>query len=221
MVTVRELPSFKQPREKLFEKGVDGLQDYELLAILFRTGYKGVSALSLAKRVLLAKSLLDLKLMQPQALADMKGIGISRAATLLAAFALADRLRSHDEDVVIDTPADVYKVAHHLQKKKQEHLFVLYLNARRRLLCCEVISVGTLTASLVHPREVFAPALEYRAAAVIVVHNHPSGDITPSGEDLTITERLLAAGELLGIEVIDHIIIGDNSYQSLKELGAL
>lgn len=218
MVKLKNLPSFKQPREKLFENGTDSLQDHELLAILLGSGYRGVSVLDLAQRVLKSKSLAELSTVRAKELVEIKGVGMSRAACVVAAFALAARIRDKDSAIVIHNSADVYKVAHYLHNKRQEHLLGLYLNARRHLLASQIISVGTLTASLVHPREVFAPALELRAAQVIVVHNHPSGDPLPSEDDITITERLVSAGELLGIEVVDHIIIGKNSFHSLREL---
>lgn len=217
MTKVLELPSFRRPREKLVEQGTDSLKDYELLAILLRTGYQGQSAIDIAKRILQQHGLEGLREMELKKLARLKGIGISRASTVVAALELARRAFADEQTRAVITPADVANVTHYLVKKKQEYLVALYLNARNELIDSETISIGTLTSSLVHPREVFAPALEKRAGSVIVVHNHPSGDSAPSADDLTVTERLVRAGALLGISLIDHVIVSHSGFVSLRE----
>lgn len=219
MTKIKDLPKFKRPREKLFNQGADTLRDYELLAILLRTGYQGKSAVEIAKRILKTNRPRDLVRLTPQALAEIKGVGKSRAATIIAALALSRRVFLNDEDVAIKTPADVIKVVDALTRKKKEYLVALYLNARNRLIKKQTISVGTLTANLIHPREVFAPALQYHAAQIIIIHNHPSGDSRPSAEDIKITERLMEASKILGIRLIDHIIVAKDGFFSFNDRG--
>lgn len=216
MAKIKDLPKFKRPREKLFEKGTDALKDHELLGILLRSGYQGKSALEVAKRILRTKKLDELAELSPTELAKIKGVGESRAAIITAALALARRVFLNDESVAIKTPADVVKVVNSLAEKKKEYLVALYLNARNRVIKQQTISVGTLTASLIHPREVFAPAIQNHAAQLILVHNHPSGDVEPSLEDIHITERLVEVGNILGIKVIDHVILAQNNFFSFN-----
>lgn len=217
MTKIRDLPIFKRPREKLFEKGADALKDHELLGILLRSGYKGKSALEIARRILQTKKLKELTDLSPTELAKIKGVGKSRAAVIIAALVLSKRTLSNEENIAIKTPADVVKLVNSLAAKKQEHLVALYLDGRNRIVKQQTISVGTLTANLVHPREVFAPALKNYAAQVIVVHNHPSGDSQPSNEDIKITQRLIEAGKILGIKLVDHIIVARDGFFSFNK----
>lgn len=221
MTKIKDLPKFKRPREKLFEKGPDALKDYELLAILLRTGYQGKSALEVAKRILRTTKLKGLPALSPQELSKLKGVGKSRASTISAAIAFSRRIFNIDKNTTITTPEDVAKVTSFLRNKKREYLVVLCLNARNQLIKKHTISLGTLTDNLVHPREVFIPAIKNHAAEVIIVHNHPSGNLEYTSEDVEVTRRLVEAGDILGIEVQDHIIVSKNGYVSLKNKGIL
>lgn len=219
MAKIKDLPKFKRPREKLFEKGSDALKDYELLAILLRTGYQGKSALEVARRILKTHKLEKLSKLSPEELAKIKGVGESRAATIAAAVAMSKRMKEDRVLSTINTPADAFKAVNFLRNKKKEYFVALYLDARNKLIKTQIISVGTLTANLVHPREVFAPAIKVNAAQLVVVHNHPSGSVKPSKDDIKITKKLVDSGKILGIEAIDHIILSKEGYISLKEEG--
>ncbi len=224
MVKIKDLPKVDRPREKLAKFGPEFLKDNELLAILLRTGTEGKSALRIAKEILSRfskKRLLGLSFDQ---LKQIKGIGPAKACQILAAFELSKRVLKVDSSgarPIIQTPKDVIAQVSYLASNKKENFVVLYLNARNELLNKETISIGTLNANLVHPREVFEPALTNYAASVIFTHNHPSGDPEPSEDDLKITKQLTQAGEILGIDVLDHIIICKNKYLSMKDKGVL
>ena len=216
---IKDLPIHQRPREKLIEKGVENLKNAELLAILLRTGRSGQNVIEIAEKILSTfpmKSLLNLSYRD---LLKVKGIDIVKACTLLAGFELTKRALEM-YDTTLPFINDSKDALHHLsdiKEHKKEFFIVLYLNARNQLVHKEIISIGTLNASLVHPREVFEPALRVSAAQVILAHNHPSGETEPSDADLHITKRLIDAGKLLGINVIDHIIITKNNFRSLKE----
>lgn len=209
MAKIKDLPKFSRPREKLFEKGPDALKDHELLAILLRTGYQGKSAIEVAKRILKTTKLENLPRLTPEELAKLKGVGKSRASIISAAIALSRRIFNFNTGITINTPDDVVKVTSTLLDKKKEYLVILCLDARNRLIKKHTISVGTLTSNLVHPREVFTPAIQNNAAQLIIVHNHPSGDSQPGKEDIEITKKLIEAGRILDIDILDHIIIGN------------
>ncbi|HOW28703.1 MAG TPA: DNA repair protein RadC [Elusimicrobiota bacterium] len=217
-----KLHRIEKPREKLARGGAGALKDEELLAILLRTGYKGKDVLALSHEVTKkfpGKKLFELTF---EELSAIKGIGETRAATLLAAWELAKRqLDPAGGKPVIQTPEDVCNQVTEIRARKKEHFVVLYLNTRNQLLHREFVSIGTLNASLVHPREVFEPAVRCSAAAVVLVHNHPSGDCAPSEEDRALTRRIQEAGRLLGIDVLDHVIVAENSRYSFEESGRL
>lgn len=213
------------PRERLVALGVEALSEAELIALLLRTGGAGRDALALAARLLQRHGgLAGLAAAAPAELAGEQGVGPAKSASLVAALELgrrcaARRLRSGDP---VRGPADVFRHFHpRLRDARHERFLLVLLDGRHRMLREVVISQGTLTASLVHPREVFRPALREAAAAVVLVHNHPSGDPTPSREDREITTRLAEAGELLGIPVLDHVIVAERGYASLRETGGL
>jgi len=216
------LHRIEKPREKLARGGPGALKDEELLAILLRTGYKGKDVLTLSRELVRkhpGKQLFELSF---EELAKIKGVGDTRAATLLAAWELARRHSgSGDEAASVQTPKDVCQHLAEIRDRKKENFVVLYLDTRNRLAHKEFVSIGTLNASLVHPREVFEPALRHSAASVILAHNHPSGDPTPSEEDRRLTKRLAQAGELLGIEVLDHVIVSAQKHHSFREKGDL
>ena len=217
MAKIKDLPKYKRPREKLLEKGPDALKDHELLAILLRTGYQGKSAIEIAKRILKTKTLKKLTSFSIKDLAKIKGVGKSRAAVIASSFAIGRRIYQEDNSIIISSPEDAVKVVSFLKNKKREYLVAIYLNARKQLIITKTISIGTLTANLVHPRELFKPAIELSAASIIIAHNHPSGDTKPSVEDKKITQKLIKVGKLLGIKLEDHIIVTKNSFLSLKE----
>ncbi len=218
MPTIKDLPKHERPREKLIEKGTANLKDKELLAILFRTGREGKSAIEIAEQILQKYSKKKLLQLKYKDLVKIKGIDSGKACTLLAAFELTKRaLEVEDNNLpIINSAKDAVAQLQELRTAKKEHFVVLYLNARNQLIHKETISIGTLNANLVHPREVFKPAIDHLAASIILAHNHPSGEIEPSEGDLEITKRLKEAGKLLGVEIIDHLIITDGNYICIK-----
>jgi DNA repair protein RadC len=212
------------PRERLLTHGAAALSNAELVALLLRTGARGRAAIDLARQLLDAGGIAALAQAAPGELAAFAGVGPAKAASLLAAFEIGRRLaaRPLPRGERIGSPQDVHRHFHaRLRDARAEEFHIVLLDARHRVLRSVLTSQGTLTASLVHPREVFRPALREAAAAVVLVHNHPSGDPTPSSEDREITRRLARAGALLGVPVLDHVIVADRGYASLREQGDL
>jgi DNA repair protein RadC len=227
---LKDQPLSERPRERLRERGADSLSPGELVAILLRTGLKGANVVEIGKGLVNRYRTLDgLARASWQDLAKEPGIGPDKAVTLVAAFSLARRLVEEmcGESPVLDTPEAVANLMRETTRLRNGEMFhVLLLNTRRRLIGKPAkIADGTLDTILVHPREVFRPAIEANAAAVVLVHNHPSGDPTPSEADIKVTRDLIRAGQLLKIEVLDHVIIGratqerPKDYVSLRELG--
>src|SRR5215472_9680337 len=221
---IRELPESERPRERLVAHGPDSLKPSDLIAILLRTGTKGVSAMQVASELVGKFASLDnLSRATVPELCRVKGIGRDKAVTLVAAFTLARRMaqESRQELPLLDTPEAVAILMREDARSRNVETFqVLLLNTRRRLIGEPVkISDGTLDTILVHPREVFKPAISANAAAIVLTHNHPSGDPTPSEADIKVTRDLIRAGQLLKIEVLDHVIIGNPNRTSLRELG--
>ncbi len=217
---IKDLPKEDRPREKLISKGPQNLKDEELLAILLGTGREGKSALDLAKEVLRKYSKKRLFKMSYQDLTKIKGISSAKACTILAAAELVKRsLKIQEETLpIIRSTKDVLAQAVYLRVKTREHLMTIYLNARNEMIWKkESTFIGTLNASLVHPREIFAEALRQNAASIILIHNHPSGDPEPSEDDLSITKRIVEAGKIMGIDVLDHVIITKTEIFSFKE----
>jgi len=210
-----------RPRERLEAFGAENLSDVELVALLLRTGGGGLDAVAGAARLLTATGGLEgAARAAPADLVAAPGVGPAKSATLRAAFEIGRRLAACrlEAGAAVRSPADVYAHFHsRLRHATQERFFTVLLDGRHRVIRHALVSQGTLTASLVHPREVFRPALREPAAAVILVHNHPSGDPTPSREDREITERLVRAGELLGVPVLDHVVVAERGYSSLRE----
>ncbi len=208
-----------RPREKLLEKGPQNLHDYELLAILLRTGVTGKSAIDVAKEILKKYPITQFLDVTFEDLKKVKGVDKTKIATLLAAFELTKRAvgKLYTSLPVIDSPQKAVDQLTEIRDKKKEHFVVLYLNARKQLVHKETISIGTIDSALAHPREVFEPAIRYLASSVILAHNHPSGDPIPSEDDIMLTRQLHAAGSILGIDVSDHIIVSFKSYVSLLE----
>ena len=216
---IKDMPKSDRPREKLIAKGVENLKDSELLAILLRTGKAGKNVIEIASQILSKYSKKRLLQMTYDDLSKISGIDSAKATTLLAAFELSKRaLEVNDTNLpVINTAKDAAAQLTDMRDLKKEHFVVLYLNAKNQLVHKETISMGTLNANLVHPREVFEPALKYSAAQIIAAHNHPSGDPKPSEDDLELTKRLVEAGKMMGIEIMDHVIVSKNSHFSFKE----
>lgn len=230
-VPLKALPLGERPRERLLRLGAEKLSDVELLAILLNTGCKGRSVVELAQELLhyceqkapgeALRYLLHLRDTDLREL--MPGLGTAKVCRILAALQIGQRFsRKPLRKVDVSNPRDVYEyLSPRMEHLKHEQFQVILLNAKNQVIDVESISEGTLTSSLVHPREVFKPAIRRSAFAILLAHNHPSGDPTPSREDLHITERLVEAGELIGIRIIDHVIIGHGRYVSLRRNGIL
>lgn len=224
---LRDLPEEERPREKLIAHGVQMLTNAELLAVLLRSGSKKMSVLHLAENLLSLykeKGLSSIVNLSAHQLSSLHGIGPAKAAAVLAAVELGRRIAQEPsgKKVFINTPADAAAyIMPRLRYETKEKFAVILLNVKNQVLSFRIISVGILNASIVHPREVMTEALLQCAASVILTHNHPSGDPSPSGDDIATTRRLIRAGEIMGIEIADHIIIGENKYISFQEQGLL
>lgn len=222
---IKDLPQNERPREKLLRYGPEVLSNSELLAIILRTGSKDENILHLCNRLiaeiggvdgLLTSSLHDF--------VKLKGIGSAKAAQLLALGEISKRFRAFKSgnEYKITSPRDAANyIMEEMRVLQKEHLKVIMLNTKNIIISVKDISIGSLNSSIVHPREVFKEAIKSSCASIIICHNHPSGDPTPSKEDINVTYRLKECGKLLGIDVIDHIIIGNGRYISLKEKGIL
>lgn len=218
-VAMRDLPEAARPRERLWRDGPGALSETELLAIILRTGSKEGSALDLARYLLGAfGGLAGIGGAAPEELSAVKGMGPAKAAQVAAALELGRRMGEGSvQRPAVNTPEDAARlVMGRMQHLDREEFRVILLDTKNRVIQVETVAVGALNTSGVQPREVFKNAIRRSAAAVILVHNHPSGDPTPSREDVALTQRLIRAGELVGIEILDHLIIGDNKYISLK-----
>jgi DNA repair protein RadC len=223
--TVRDLPRQERPRERLQRFGPEALSAQELLALIIGRGIPKKSVMNIAQE-LLARfgNIKNIGQATIEELSQIKGIGLAKAAQIKACFELGKRedLEPELKNFDIKGPEAVVKaVRAGIKDKAKEHFKLILLNPRNKIIGISTISVGTLTASLVHPREVFKDAITHNAASVVLAHNHPSGDPEPSEDDLTITKRLKEAGKILGIDVIDHIIIAKNGFFSFKEKGLL
>lgn len=210
---IKDLPKEERPREKLILRGVDNLKDEELLAILLGTGIEGKNVIELSKQILKKHSKKRILKMNYTDLVKVPGINQAKACIILAAQELVKRsLKVGDESLPkITSVKDVLAQAVYMRDKTREHLMVLYLNARNELLFKKPMFIGTLNASLIHPREIFQEALKQNAGSVILAHNHPSGSNEPSEEDINITKRIIEAGKIMGIDVLDHVIITKNN----------
>jgi DNA repair protein RadC len=223
--TIHDLPPSERPRERLQKLGVEALSAQEILAVILGRGVSGESVMVTAQRLLLKfENLKGIAEASVEELSQVKGIGIAKAAQIKAAFELAGRLEGYTQTggkTVVKTPEDVMGlVGGRLGSKKKEYFLALLLDTRNQLIKVAEISVGSLDTSIVHPREVFKEAISASAAAVIFAHNHPSGDAQASPDDIKLTKRLAEAGELLGIDVLDHIVIGGKKFLSLKREGS-
>jgi DNA repair protein RadC len=219
--TVHDLPVGERPRERLFKLGSEALSAQEILALILGRGIKGESVMMTSQKLLSRfGSLKGVANASIEELTQTRGIGPAKAAQIKAALELSKRLEANVDEKpkpVLKSPEDVAALMRSkLKGKKKEHFWVLCLDTRNRLIGDKQVSIGSLDTSIVHPREVFKEAVSSSAASVIFVHNHPSGDPEPSKEDIELTKRLVKAGEIIGIDVLDHIIVCDKSYLSLK-----
>lgn len=224
-VAMRDLPSEDRPRERLLRYGPQALSTMELMAILLRTGTRDYSAVGLAEH-LLSKcgGLRGVAKASVRELSKIKGIGPVKAVEIAACVELGRRLstRVSEPRPIITSPEDAADLLlPEIMGETKEHFLSLLLDTKNRVIKTLTVSVGSLDSSIVHPREVFKDAITHSAASILVAHNHPSGDLTPSPEDKAVTRRLVEAGQLLGIEVLDHLILGDGRWLSLKERGFL
>ncbi len=216
---IQDLPHCDRPREKLHSKGVQALSDLELLAVLVGSGTRGLDVMTMATRLL---QVLDGSGTNPSvdALCKVEGVGLAKSALVVAALEFARRrIRPRGDKVTF--PPDVYPLIRHMADRRQEHFFCISLNGANEVIAIRTVSVGLVNRALVHPREVFADPITDRAAAIIVAHNHPSGNLTPSQDDLAITGQLKEAGLTLGIKLLDHLIFDHRGYHSLLEKGQL
>lgn len=223
--TIKDWPEDERPRERLIHQGAENLSDAQLLAILLRMGHKHQNAVALAMKLIAhfgdVQSLSRASVVE---LCKVRGIGPAKAAHLRAAFELGRRTISFPlhAGIKIRGSQDVFRHYHpHLRGLKRELFKVILLDGKNRIIRDATISEGSLTMSIVHPREAFNPAIRDSAGAVIFIHNHPSGDPTPSREDHQLTKRLVACGDLLGIKVLDHLVVGDGRYYSFADQGCL
>lgn len=214
---IKDLPTTQRPREKLLNNGAENLKDKELLAILIGTGVPKQNAVIVAEKLLRRYPLQKLVHAGINDLKSIHGIGASKAARVVGAIELGARIFSPSlTKIVIRSTGDIVHQVRDIAERKQEYLVALYLNARHELLQKEVVGVGILNTALVEPKEIFRHALSSACAEIIIAHNHPSGDPTPSEEDIAFSDRLQKAGEIMGIPLLDHIIIARSSYFSFR-----
>lgn len=223
---IKGLPNEERPREKMIYRGKESLSNAELIAVLLRTGTREKSAVELASDILSMNGdgLLHLEDCSVEELASIKGMGNAKACQVMAAVELGKRVASHPRRrrAEIGCPDDIAElVMEKMRYYKKEHFCVLLLNTKGQVIEENEVSIGDLSGAMVHPREVFLQAIRRSAASLALIHNHPSGDPSPSPEDVEITARLMESAEILGIKIIDHIIIGDGIYTSLKSEGLM
>lgn len=216
---IKDTPKVDRPQEKLFKYGPKKLKDAELLAIILRTGVKGENVIELSRKIIrkFSKRFGNLSVAE---LGGIKGLGKIKAAQLVSAFELAKRYRNSEKDQIL-SPKAIFESVIDIRKSKKEQLVAIYLDSRNIEIQREVISIGTIGANLIHPREVFEPAVKNLASGIIIVHNHPSSDTEPSKDDLVITEQFVKAGKIMGIDILDHIIVSESGFYSFADRGKL
>jgi len=225
---IKEWPEDERPREKMLKQGVGSLTNAELLALIIRTGDTATrkSAIDLGREIIahFGDNLRELGSADLAEICSIKGMGPAKATGIKAAFTLASRFQSRRLETLdrFTSPRQVFDYFHHeFRDSRKEYFLTLLLDGKNRIIRRVQVSEGSLNQSIVHPREVFIPAVKESAAAIILVHNHPTGDPAPSSEDIAITRRLREAGDIMGIKVLDHIIIGDGEFMSFVERGLL
>ncbi len=220
---MKDFPNDERPRERFMKQGPESLANHELIALLIQTGSKNESVLTLANKLLIHFD--GLRLLKDASLDELKaikGIGTAKAIQLMAAIELGRRVSNLEftDRYCIRSPEDAAKyMMNDMKFLSQEHFICLYLNTKNQVMHKQVVFIGSLNASIVHPREVFKEAFRRSAASIICLHNHPSGDPSPSREDIEVTKRLVECGKIIGIDLLDHIIMGENKFISLKEKG--
>lgn len=214
---MKQIAIEQRPRERLKDKGIDNLNDSELLAIILQYGTNGENVIDLSHRLISLYGLEKLNSLSLSELMKIKGIKLGKASKLIAAFELSKRVNSGKIcEKIIKNPSDI--ACHYMEKLKdlkKEHFIAVFLDSKNKIIKDEVISIGTLNSSLVHPREVFKEAIRNSANSIILVHNHPSGSVEASDEDYRVNKVLIEVGELVGIKVLDHLIIGDEEWESI------
>ncbi len=219
MKHIKDIPDFDKPREKLIVKGAQALSDSELLAVIVGSGVKGKDVFQVA-RAILRRLHKDMGKIDVKALISVEGVGFAKACQIVASFEFARR-RLLKESIIIRKAKDVIPLISHIADKKQEYFVCISLNGANEVIGNRVVTVGLLNANQVHPREVFVDAISDRAASIIFAHNHPSGVLEPSSDDVETMRQLVDAGKILGISVLDHIIITKKGYLSFKERGLI
>ena len=221
MFMIKEIPITERPRERFIKYGPTSLSNHELIAIILRTGTKRQSVLELSKDVLYKfQSIKELKEASLEDLIKIKGIGHSKAISLLTCFELQRRMNEEifDKSIRLNSPEKIYHyMKDNLELKTQEHLVALYINTKGILIRKQTLFIGSLSSSVIHPREIFKYAVSYSAASIIICHNHPSGDPTPSINDVEVTKLIHKNSLMMDIPLMDHIIIGRDKYYSFKE----
>ncbi len=215
MVRIKDMSRVDMPREKLQKYGPDKLQNYELLGILLGSGIKNLNVLELSKKVLKLIEKKGIKNMVLRDLLEIKGLGKAKASQVIALLVLGSRLGGEEKQEIL-SEEDIWKLSSDIRSSKKEHFIAFYLDTQSCLIERQIISIGTLSSSLVHPREVFEPAVSFHAASIIVAHNHPSGSLVPSGADIELTRRLVEAGKILGIKLEKHVLLTEKRYLSIN-----
>jgi len=216
MVKLKDTPKFDRPREKMEKYGPSKLSDIELLAILLRTGTKDSNVLKLSQKILQKFKNEKFVNITISELKTIHGLGTAKACEIIACFELGKRILKDKKSYILLSPKDVWERMEDIRGSKKEHFVVFYLDSRNQEIQREIISIGTLNESLVHPREVFEGAVKNNASSIIIAHNHPSGNIEPSQADIEITKKLVHAGKILDIRIIDHIIVANNSWVKIE-----
>lgn len=216
---MKDLLKYERPRERLMQKGVDALSTVELICILLRSGTKENSVINLSKEILkVLEDKISIGSTLLEELLKIKGIKLAKATTIVAALELSKRINANNSLKVIKDPIDIYKeIKETLCSKEQEHLYCMYLDVKGQIIKTLCLYIGTINQMIVHPREIFKHAVRLSAYAIAMIHNHPSGDSTPSKADLNMTEKVVEVSYLMDIKIIDHIIVGKNEFYSIAE----
>ncbi len=220
---IRDIYKEDRPREKMKRAGAESLSSTELLAILLGSGYKGTNVIQLSSAFVKKYDVKDWPKIKYKDLVREKGFGDAAVCRVLASIEMGRRIQMEEkaELPLINDPADIYEEVKYIGSYRKEHLIGLYLNARNQLIHKETISMGSLTEGIIHPREVFIPALLHHAASVVIAHNHPSDESSPSPADIKQSKKLEKAGEVMGIDMLDHLIITKKGFESLRETGQI
>jgi len=219
-VKIKDIPKVDRPREKLERYGVEKLKDAELLAILLRTGTKDINVLKLSEKILNKFKNQKFENVSIDDLKKIHGLGSVKACEIIACFELGRRMLKDKKSSILLSPKDVWQRMEDIRDSKKEHFVVFYLDSRNQEIQREIISIGTLNESLVHPREVFEGAIKNNASSIIIVHNHPSGDLEPSESDMEISKKLINAGKILDIRICDNIIVTKTLFKSIIDIFA-